>query len=150
MTLHMVKLCVGVTKIAEMFEWQERAAMAGPDGLSVVRHVTRSHPRRADELLSGGSLYWVVKGRIICRNPIVGFEILEGEAARHQRGRNPHPRQCAIILRAGPIPTLPKAHRPFQGWRYLEDAAAPGDMETNMTVGSHDKLATELQDLGLI
>lgn len=150
MTLHMVKLCVGVTKIAEMFEWQERAAMAGPDGLSVVRHVTRSHPRRADELLSGGSLYWVVKGRIICRNPIVGFEILEGEAARHQRGRNPHPRQCAIILKAGPIPTLPKTHRPFQGWRYLEVAAAPGDLGSTKDSGLTDALAVELQDLGLI
>ena len=69
MTLHLIKLCVGVDTIAELAAWQKkRAAQRKKDGgPGDIMHITRMTPKRADELLKGGSIYWVIKGQIAVR-----------------------------------------------------------------------------------
>lgn len=150
MSLHVLKLCVGVDSLDDLRQWQVRRGFQRADLHSdlngtgnVVAHVTRNMPRRAAQVLDGGSLYWVVRGRILCRNPILALEEVEGEDGK---------RRCAIILGAGPIPVIPRHHRPFQGWRYFAAEAAPADLTSLQgdTSGLPPEMAADLRELGLI
>lgn len=145
MTVHLLKLCVGTDSIAELEAWHgERRARAERLGEAfVLRHVTRSRPRRADEVLDGGSLYWIIKGLIQVRQPITDLVDVT---------RDDGTPACAIILAPDLVPVHPRAHRAFQGWRYLEAADAPRDLESGAAVPSElpAHLAAELRDLGLL
>lgn len=146
MSLHLLKLCVGVDSLDDLKRWQTRRGFERADLRHVGRvvvHVTRNMPRQAADVLDGGSLYWVVRGRILCRNPIVALDEVEGEDGK---------RRCAIVMAAGPVPVIPRRHRPFQGWRYFAAGAAPADLETlqGETSGLPTELATDLRELGLI
>ncbi|MGF1658465.1 MAG: DUF1489 domain-containing protein [Rubrimonas sp.] len=119
--LHLLKLCVGAEGVADLAAWQaDRAAAARAAGLDpAARHVTRMWPRRAGELLAGGSLYWVFRGLVLARQRILALEAVEsGESA---------PR-CAIVLAPDIVRTQAQPRRPFQGWRYLTEADAPRDL----------------------
>ncbi len=70
MALHMLKLCVGVSEVEELESWV-KDCRAGRDTLD---HTTRMFPKRRDEILKGGSLYWVIRGMILCRQPIADLE----------------------------------------------------------------------------
>ena len=63
--LNIIKLCVGAESVEDLLQWQEQNADRWAPGTS--EHVTRMWPKRADEVLAGGSLYWVVKGAVLCR-----------------------------------------------------------------------------------
>ncbi len=146
MSLHLLKLCVGVDNLDELRSWQERRGFERPDlahAGRVVVHVTRNMPRQAADVLDGGSLYWVVRGRIACRNPIVALEEVQGDDGK---------RRCAIIMAAGPVPVVPRRHRPFQGWRHFAAGAAPPDLETmnGDTSGLPAGLVADLRELGLL
>ncbi|MDD2869427.1 DUF1489 domain-containing protein [Neomegalonema sp.] len=122
--LHLVKLCVGVDTLEEFFAGISEAEAADSAGTGVIppwrfRHVTRQTPRRADEILSGGSLYWVISGRILCRQRILGLEPVRGEDGIER---------CAILLSREAWRTRPAPRRPFQGWRYLAEKDAPPDL----------------------
>ncbi|HUF88308.1 MAG TPA: DUF1489 domain-containing protein [Thermohalobaculum sp.] len=120
-TLHLVKLCVGTESIEDLRVWQSgRSADRLARGLDPrPRHVTRMWPRRADALLAGGSLYWVIRGAIQVRQRIAGLEAVTGEDGI---------RRCAIVLEPALVPTALRPRRPFQGWRYLAAADAPPDI----------------------
>ena len=118
MTVHLIKLSVGTTSVAGLARWQRDARAKGPDGLP--RHVTRVRPKRAGEVLAGGSIFWVIKGIVLCRQPILRLDEVRGEDGV--------PR-CALVLRPGPIPVAPIPKRAFQGWRYLAAADAPADAD---------------------
>ncbi len=115
--LHMQKLSVGTEGIADLAAWQATKRAQTTDGLP--RHITRMWPKRADEILGGGSIYWVVKGEILCRQQILRFDEVIGSDGI---------RRCAIVLHPELIPVTPTIKRPFQGWRYLQDADAPSDL----------------------
>lgn len=130
MSLNIIKLGVGVPDV----EWLEtRAAKGGP----LVVH-TRMTPKRAAEVEDGGSLYWVVKGVIVCRQPVLHIDTLgEGKESR-----------CEITLAPKVFRTAPMARRPFQGWRYFEAKDAPPDM-TELDAGeAPDELVRQLRELG--
>jgi len=120
MTLHLQKLSVGSESIDSLVDWQNhvvsRRLARGETPHHV--HVTRMFPKQAAALLDGGSVYWVIKGSIQCRNPIVALE---------ETTKNGH-RACAILMAPGPIPVRPVPRRAFQGWRYLQAGDAPQDM----------------------
>ncbi len=120
-TLHLVKLCVGTDTVDDLLHWQSRRSAdrlaAGLDPRP--RHVTRMWPRRAGELLRGGSLYWVIRGVIRVRQRIAALEAVIGEDGI---------RRCAIVFEPALILTAPRPRRPFQGWRYLPAADAPPDI----------------------
>ncbi|OYX34290.1 MAG: hypothetical protein B7Y99_05805 [Caulobacterales bacterium 32-69-10] len=114
MPLHMIKLVVGVDTIDDLLSWRRQTKRAEPEWK--VR--TRQTPKRAEELVDGGSLYRVIKGVVVCRQRILRVETVgEGPAAR-----------CEITVDPEVVRTSPAARRPFQGWRYLEPKDAPEDL----------------------
>lgn len=120
MALHLQKLSVGSESIATLRDWQKMVVRRRTQkGLSAHHvHVTRMFPKRQAELLEGGSIYWVIKGLIQCRNEIVGLE----ETIKDER------RACAILMSPKIIPVVPTPRRAFQGWRYLQAGDAPADL----------------------
>ncbi len=121
MALHLIKLCVGVDRLDQLQSWQsarmaERLARgARPNPY----HVTRMTPRRADEVLDGGSLYWVIKRVVQARQEIIALEEVIGEDGI---------KRCRLVLGTDLVPTEPQPRRPFQGWRYLKASDAPADL----------------------
>lgn len=120
MTVHLQKLSVGSESIQTLADWQNHVVNSRQrQGLSAHHvHVTRMFPKRRDEILDGGSIYWVIKGNILCRNRIVDLE---------ETTKNGH-RACAILMDPELIPVAPKPRRAFQGWRYLQDGDQPADL----------------------
>ncbi|SUZ30986.1 hypothetical protein ROE7235_00717 [Roseibaca ekhonensis] len=115
--LNLIKLCVGAEKVDDLLAWQCQPRAKGPDGMP--RHVTRMWPKRAAELLAGGSLYWVFKGAVLARQRIVRLdEVLGADGIT----------RCAIVLDPEVVRTAAATRRPFQGWRYLKPEDAPADL----------------------
>lgn len=117
MTIHILKLCVGATTVEDLLEWNRSHPSPYPTGER--RHVTRMWPRREAEVLDGGSLYWVVKGLVLCRQQILRFDAVD---------RGDGIRRCGLVLAPEVIRTEPAPRRPFQGWRYLKPSEAPADL----------------------
>ncbi len=119
--LNLVKLCVGVKSVADLAAWQTaRAATARGKGLDYLPwHITRMWPKRTGEILNGGSLYWVFRGQVLARQPILAFEPVTGDDGI---------RRCKIVMSRAIIPTQAAPRRPFQGWRYLSAADSPPDL----------------------
>jgi hypothetical protein len=122
MALHMIKLCVGVDDIDDLRAWQDRrAAERGAEGLSPNPfHDTRMAPKRAEEMLKGGSLYWVIKHRIQVRQKLIGFEQVQDKDGKAM---------CRAHLDPALVRVQPRRKRPFQGWRYLTPDDAPPDID---------------------
>lgn len=118
----MIKLCVGVDNVEELLEWQvKRAKERAKKGKSPnPYHDTRMTPKRGDEMLAGGSIYWVIKNHIIVRQKLIGFE-----AVKDKEGKA----MCRVHLDPELIRTKSRKKRPFQGWRYLEPGDAPPDID---------------------
>ena len=116
MTLHMIKLSVGTESLEDLSAWHaERLKRSGR-----LWHRTRMMPKRGDEIVEGGgSIYWVIKGVVLGRQRILGFErVIDSE------GRP----ETLILLDKDLVAVEPRPHRPFQGWRYLKAEAAPRDL----------------------
>ncbi|GAA4476120.1 DUF1489 family protein [Gluconacetobacter asukensis] len=123
--LHLVKLAVGITSLEDLAHRQRTMAEGAGDGLDGTQPSghpwlrTRMFPRRAPEILDGGSLYRVINGLILCRQRVVEIrpDTREDGVA------------CALVVLAPEIiPVAPRPMRPFQGWRYLSPADAPPDL----------------------
>jgi hypothetical protein len=116
MALNLIKLCVGCDTVAELQAWRRERSGHDPEW----RLHTRQTPKRAAELMAGGSLYRVFKGLILCRQGILKIETVgEGHAAR-----------CEIALHPEIVRVTPTPRRAFQGWRYLTVEDAPADLST--------------------
>lgn len=144
MTVHIIKLCVGISEPDELAAWQKKrwndAKKAGrkPE----CRHITRNMPKRAEEILDGGSLYWVIKGVIRVRQRIIGVVSIVHEGEPH----------CNLVLDRKLVRVMPRTMRAFQGWRYLEASSAPKDLG-DAGKGAADmppKMVEELRELGLL
>lgn len=135
MPLHLLKLAVGIEDIDHLR--QIRAARQAERGGSWV--YTRNHPRRTQEVLAGGSIYWIIRGQIRVRQLVTGFR-----SERDDNGR----RYCLIEVEAKLVPTLSRPWRPFQGWRYLTPGDAPADRSNGEPLP--DRMLAELRSLGLI
>ena len=144
MTLHLIKLCVGVDSIAELRAWQRlRVRQGAPPGCPRPPcHTTRMTPRRAAELLDGGSLYWVIQGLASVRQRLEDIRpFVDGEGVA----------RCHLVLDRQLVPVAPVPRRPFQGWRYLAAADAPPDCPgcDGEASGASGALREELSRLGL-
>ncbi|MBZ9935339.1 DUF1489 domain-containing protein [Mesorhizobium sp. BR1-1-16] len=146
MPLHMIKLCVGVETVDEIVDWIEQD-LARKRALGIPAedtHVTRMTPRRIDEILDGGSLYWVVKGQVQCRQRITDLRAITGADGIER---------CEIVFDPAVILTEWQPKRPFQGWRYLLDKDVPRDLAA-LGRGAGDEmpaaLKAELAELGLL
>ena len=131
-SINLVKLSVGSESLESLADWQATRRAQTADGLP--RHVTRMWPKRAAEILNGGSIFWVVKGVILCRQRILRLDAVEGTDGL---------RRCAIVHSPDIIRVTPTPKRAFQGWRYLNPSDSPTDL-CEATAGG-DALPTDLQ-----
>lgn len=142
--LHLVKLSVGTESIEQQNAWVERRVAYNRErGLGAVHdHVTRMHPRRADALVDGGSVYWVIKGLILCRQEIIGIKRVTGADGIER---------SMILMQPTVVPTEPSPRKAFQGWRYLPPDDAPADIRPGRKAGGlPPHLHRELAELGLL
>ncbi len=139
--LHLTKLAVGVRDIAHLAQLQAQRMQHDPP----LRHRTRNFPRRAAEILDGGSIYWVIAGATLVRQRILDI--------RHDAWDDGS--ACAgIVLDPTLVPVAGRLTKPFQGWRYLAPEAAPADLGAQAEAAGADELPPamrrELQALGLL
>lgn len=144
MPLHLVKLCVGVDSVEDLKERIElRLELARESaGQCRIVHTTRMVPKRSDELLDGGSLYWVIKGNIQARQKLLDIEVfkdLEGI------------RRCNLLLDPEVVLTNYQPKRAFQGWRYLKAEDIPADLDSTYASNELDpEMRADLMELCLI
>ncbi len=145
MALHLLKLAVGCESIRDLVEWiEEMRIHAHRLGRSYEqRHTTRMVPKRMDEIIGQGSLYWVIKGQISCRQNILDIRPFTDEGGI---GR------CHIVMEPVVHPVSPRPMRPFQGWRYLAAKDAPGDIagRGDDVTTMPEEMRRELSQLGLL
>jgi hypothetical protein len=144
MALHLIKLCVGADSIDDLREWVAHSSLtaiaAGLEPHSV--HTTRMFPKRAEELLEGGSLYWVIKGQVQARQKLIDVRSFKGDDGISR---------CDLVLGPEVVETSPAPKRPFQGWRYLKDEDAPRDLGgSGFQDDMPSDLKRELAELGLL
>lgn len=145
MALHLIKLCVGADSIRDLEEWiaerikQKKKLKQAPEHI----HTTRMMPSRKEEILEQGSLYWVIKGMVSCRQRIVDLR-----AVNDKEGV----KRCQIVLEPKVVPVVPRPHRPFQGWRYLKGKEAPADLAKGAkgVAALPEEMRRELRELGLL
>src|SRR5262245_29393575 len=142
MALNLIKLCVGCDCIADLADWQKkRAAQRKKQGSSGdIMHITRHTPKRADELLDGGSIYWVIKGQIAVRQRLLGFRQVTREGVPH----------CAIVLEKKLVPTERRAYRAFHGGSDFTPNDAPRDIKKTDKAALPKALHAELTELALL
>lgn len=138
MTLNIVKLCVGVSEIKQLADFQ---AIRLKENRRIF-HVTRMVPRRQQELLDGGSLYWVMRGKITARQRLTDIEeFTDPEGIR----------RCRLVLDKQLVAVRPSPRRAFQGWRYLKSQDAPPDLsQTEKQDDMPLEMRAELIELGLL
>ncbi|WP_091739149.1 DUF1489 family protein [Phenylobacterium immobile] len=134
MPLHMIKLCVGCDTVEDLVAW--KAAEAG--GKRPWTMQTRQTPKRAPEMVDGGSLYRVFKGAILCRQTITDIKTV---------GEGPNSR-CIVTLDPELILVAPTPRRAFQGWRYLTETDAPPDLGVDGFGDAPPELARQLREIG--
>lgn len=146
MALHLLKLCVGPSSIEELeariAHHRAEAARLGGDPATV--HVTRMFPKRSKAIAGKGSIYWVMKGTLSCRQAIRAIEPVTGSDGIER---------CRLVLDPTVTPVSPRPCRPFQGWRYLEARDAPADLDrasAGEVAEMPESLRRELVALGLI
>ncbi|MGC1300855.1 MAG: DUF1489 domain-containing protein [Caulobacteraceae bacterium] len=135
MALHLIKLVVGLDTVEELEAWRRQHQPHEPEWK--VR--TRQSPKRADELVNGGSIYRVFKGAIMCRQTILAVDTIgEGRESR-----------CEITVSPEVVRVAPTARRPFQGWRYLDPKDAPPDLSgIDPELAVPPELARQLREIG--
>lgn len=137
MVIHIIKLVVGADDLDEFFQFQQNSVF-DYEGTPANACHTRYKPKQAEEILAtGGSLYRVIKNRIVCRQKILGFETIETP----DKGS-----QCAIITDHQIIQTLMKPKRPFQGWRYLKPSDVPKDRGIYLGDGEREEISPEMEE----
>jgi hypothetical protein len=145
MPLHLIKLCVGCDSVAGLEDWikqklkEKKRRGQKPEHI----HTTRMVPKRAKELIAGGSLYWVIRGQIMCRE-----RILDVRPFTDKDGVG----RCRLVLDGKVKLVEPRPRSAFQGWRYLEDKAAPRDLSRAAPGAAKmpEKMRRELRELGLL
>jgi hypothetical protein len=146
MTLHLIKLCVGCDSVQELEDWirqklkDKRKRREKPEHI----HRTRMVPKRAAELTDGGSLYWVIRGEVACRQRLL--------AVRPFRDKDGIGR-CRLVMQPKVIAVSPRPMRAFQGWRYFTEDSAPPDLTKSAAASvasMPEPMRKELRDLGLL
>jgi len=145
MPLHLIKLCVGCDSVRDLEDWikqklkDKRKRGEKPEHI----HRTRMVPKRATELADGGSLYWVIRGELTCRQ-----RIRDVRPFRDKDGTG----RCGLVLEPKVVLVAPRPYRAFQGWRYLAADAAPRDLDKAVpgAAAMPEKLRRELRELGLM
>ncbi len=145
MPLHLIKLCVGCDSVRDLDDWIKEKLKAKRKNGEKPEHIhrTRMVPKRAAELIDGGSLYWVIRGQIMCRQ-----RIRDVRPFRDKDGIG----RCGLVLDPKTVLVEPRPCRAFQGWRYLAAKDAPRDLDSVVkgAAAMPETLRRELRELGLM
>lgn len=135
--MHLIKLSVGPETLSDLEKWQQSRLRQGAE----LMHVTRHMPRRAAEVLDGGSIYWVIKGWLVARQRLLELRPLVRDGESY----------CGLVYDKEMVRVSPRRHRPFQGWRYLDPKDAPPDLIKGQGAEAFpDDMRRELVELGLL
>ncbi len=145
MPLHLIKLCVGCDSVADLEDWikqklkEKKKRGQKPEHI----HTTRMVPKRAGDLTDGGSLFWVIRGQISCREKILDIRPFTDKEGI---GR------CRVALDGKVVLVEPRPRSAFQGWRYLEAKDAPRDLSHAAPGAAKmpEQMRRELRELGLL
>ena len=145
MPLHLIKLCVGCDSVRDLEDWIAQKLKAKRKTGEKPEHIhrTRMMPKRAEELVDGGSLYWVIRGEVMCRQ-----RLRDVRPFRDKGGIG----RCGLVLDPKVILVEPRPYRAFQGWRYLAANDAPRDLDKAVkgAAAMPETLRRELRELGLM
>jgi hypothetical protein len=143
MPLHLIKLCVGADSVRDLEDWIKEKLRAKRKNGEKHIHRTRMVPKRAAELTDGGSLYWVIRGEVMCRQRL---RAVRPFVDKDGIGR------CGLVLDAKVVLVEPRPYRAFQGWRYLAAKDAPRDLAKVVkgAAAMPETLRRELRELGLM
>jgi hypothetical protein len=145
MSLHLIKLCVGCDSVSDLEDWIKQKLKEKKRRGQKAEHIhtTRMVPKRATELTDGGSLYWVIRGQITCRERILDIRPF---VDKDGIGR------CRVVLDGKIILVEPRPRSAFQGWRYLETKEAPRDLSRAAPGATRmpETMRRELRELGLL
>lgn len=145
MALHLIKLCVGVDSIRELDEWiKERLAEKKKKKQPLEHiHTTRMMPTQREALLDGGSLYWVIKGVISCRQKLIDLRPFSDKEGI---------KRCRIVMEPKLVTVVPKPRSAFQGWRYLKANEAPADLAKGEkgVAAMSEEMRRQLHEMGLL
>jgi hypothetical protein len=145
MPLHLIKLCVGADSVRDLEDWITEKLKAKRKNGEKPEHIhrTRMVPKRAAELTDGGSLYWVIRGEIMCRQ-----RIRDVRPFRDKDGIG----RCGLVLEPKVVLVQPRPYRAFQGWRYLAAKEAPQDLDkvAKGAANMPETMRRELRELGLM
>ncbi len=143
MTVHLIKLSVGPEKLSDLTDWQAKRLkeLKRAGKKPELMHITRHMPKRAEEVLDGGSIYWVIKGWLVARQKLLELRPITYDGTPH----------CGLIYDAEMVRVVPRKHRPFQGWRYFDVKDAPRDLSKNSGEADvPEEMRRELAELGLL
>lgn len=142
MALHIIKLSVGSESFDDLAAWQkgQLKTMKAKGRKPELIHVTRQMPKRAEEVLDGGSIYWVIKGWVVARQKLLELRPMKRDGVPH----------CGLVYDRKMIPVQWQPRRAFQGWRYLEPKDAPPDRAVSGLDDLPEDVRMELAALGLL
>lgn len=144
MTVHILRTAAGTPDLDTLAQRQQEHGLAQRGGRDVIVVTTRNKPLRANEVLDGGSIFWIIKNQIQARQEILDLEIVVAEDGR---------KQCLFILEPEIMRVRPRRKRAVQGWRYFDVSKAPEDVAVFHSVQGGDMpedMALELRELGLL
>ena len=131
MIYHLKKLAVGIDSVKNLKIRQKIIF----NEYNKIIHVTRNTPKKKDDLIAKGSMYWVIKRRVLVRQKIKDINLVI---------RNDGSKGCEIELDSELIKVIPTPMRPFQGWRYYSSEDVPADLSLNVNNDNEEALTDEL------
>ena len=131
MIYHLKKLAVGISSV-ENLKIRQKIIF---NEYNKIIHVTRNTPKKKDDLIAKGSMYWVIKRRVLVRQKIKDINLVI---------RNDGSKGCEIELDSELIKVIPTPMRPFQGWRYYSSEDVPSDLSLNVNNDNEEALTDEL------
>ena len=131
MIYHLKKLAVGIDSVKNLKIRQKIIF----NEYNKIIHVTRNTPKKKDDLIAKGSMYWIIKRRVLVRQKIKDINLVI---------RNDGSKGCEIELDSELIKVIPTPMRPFQGWRYYSSEDVPSDLSLNVNNDNEEALTDEL------
>lgn len=146
MNVNFLRTGVGVESVSHLHDIQSSYRRLRMDGKDYAFLTTRRTPTRANDLINGGSVYWIVKRQICARQEIIDVQTLEDDEGKAY---------CRIVMSPTIMLTSPVSHRHIQGWRYLTPEKAPQDLRLFDPNGHNEnemdaQMAADLAELGLL
>ena len=132
------KIAVGIETVERLSIRQEMIK----ESYGTILHTTRNMPKKREDLIKTGSMFWIIKRNVLVRQKIIDIvSVIRSDGSKG----------CEIELDKNLIKVIPTPMKPFQGWRYYLEEDIPRDLNLNKETGEDlpDNINSELIKLGL-